>query len=266
VTASTQGLRGFGEPRLRAIDWGHPEWWVVPIVGAAWLGLAVATLLRSAPGGPAAGGGYTTLFVCPIVGPGTIAPDGYATLAFSVLASVAMVVAMMGLLVLPLLHHVGLTGVWARRRRGPAFVIAGFVLTWLPVVWVLDLGISLVAGAAGALVAVGLAVAVAVVWQVTPRKARAIRACRRSQPLAPRGRRADLACLRFGSLIGRSCVVECSGFMLVAAAAGHGLLAMAALAIVQLHERTARRPRPLPGVLASLAVGGVAAIGIVLGG
>lgn len=241
--------------RTRGVDWDHPEWWVVPIVGAAWIVLAVSALPRSAPVGVPEGGLYA-LFVCPILSPGSLAPDG-GVFVFAGLGSAVMVLAMMGALVLPALHHVGLTGVWARRHRGPALVVGGFLATWLPVVWLLDLAVGTVAATAGSAVAVMLAVAAAVAWQLTPAKARAVRRCGQMIPIPPRGWRADVGCLRLGSQIGGSCVVACGGFMLVAAAAGHGVIAMAALAVVQLHERAARRQRPLPGVVVALAVGAI---------
>jgi hypothetical protein len=136
--------------------------------------------------------------------------------------------------------------------------LVGYAATWLLAVWVLDLAIGAVAAAVGWLLAIALAVGVGAAWQLSPRKWRAIRQCSRTVPLAPRGWRADRDCLHLGLLTARACVVACGGLMLVAAAAGHGVLAIAALAAVQLRERVARRPDPRPGVLAIAAVGALA--------
>jgi hypothetical protein len=249
------------QARSRILVWRHPEWWVVPLVGLSWLLLIAASTWRPASPGVVDTGGYATLFVCPIVGPNPTAPLISNVLAG--LGSGVMVVAMMGVSVLPALHHVGVTGLWSRRWRGPSLVLAGFVATWLPVVWVLDVGVWAVASAAGSLVAIGLAVTLGAAWQLTERKARAVRSCGRMIPIAARGWRADIACLRQGALIARSCEGACAGFMLVAAAAGHGVIAMATFAAIQWYERSSRRQRPLIGMAAALAVGAIAVGGSV---
>jgi hypothetical protein len=264
VTALVGRLERTGGPSLRAIDRRHPEWWALPVVAAAWIGLVGAALVRSVPGGPAAGGGYTTLFVCPLVGPSG-SGDGLGAALGAGLGTVAMVVAMMGIILVPVLHHVGHSGLWPRRRRGPALVFAAFIATWLPVVWLMDLAVAGVATWVGPLVAVSVAVVLAVTWQVLPWKARALRRCARLVPIAPRGWRADVGCLRLGVVAGRSCVIACAGSMLVVAAAGHGPLAMALLAVAQLQDRRERRPRAFPGVLAVLVVGTGAILATALG-
>jgi predicted metal-binding membrane protein len=243
VTVLAGRLVRTGGPSLRAIDRRHPEWWVPPLVAAAWIGLVGAALVRSVPGGPADGGGYATLFVCPLVGPSS-GGDGLGAALGAGLGSIAMIVAMMGILVVPVLHHVGHSGLWARRRRGPALVFAAFIATWLPVVLMIDLAVA------------GL---------VLPWKRRALRRCTRLVPIVPRGWRADVGCLRLGVVAGQSCVLACAGSMLVVAAAGHGPLAMAILAVAQLRDRRDRRARALPGALAVLVVGTGALLATALG-
>jgi hypothetical protein len=243
VTVLAGRLERTGGPSLRAIDRRHPEWWVLPLVAAAWIGLVGAALVRSVPGGPADGGAYATLFVCPLVGPSS-GGDGLGAALGAGLGSIAMIVAMMGILVVPVLHHVGHSGLWARRRRGPALVFAAFIATWLPVVLMIDLAVA------------GL---------VLPWKRRALRRCTRLVPIVPRGWRADVGCLRLGVVAGQSCVLACAGSMLVVAAAGHGPLAMAILAVAQLRDRRERRARALPGALAVLVVGTGALLATALG-
>lgn len=243
MTVLAGRLERTGGPSLRAIDRRHPEWWVLPLVAAAWIGLVGAALVRSVPGGPADGGGYATLFVCPLVGPSS-GGDGLGAALGAGLGSIAMIVAMMGILVVPVLHHVGHSGLWARRRRGPALVFAAFIATWLPVVLMIDLAVA------------GL---------VLPWKRRALRRCTRLVPIVPRGWRADVGCLRLGVVAGQSCVLACAGSMLVVAAAGHGPLAMAILAVAQLRDRRDRRARALPGALAVLVVGTGALLATALG-
>jgi hypothetical protein len=172
-----------------------------------------------------------------------------------------MVVAMMAGLLVPAMHHVGLTGRWDRRRRGPALVLASYVTVWVIVVTGLDLLVATVAVFTGPAIAAALAVAVAGAWQVAPRRWRAIGRCARTVPLASRGRRADADCLRFGLLIARPCVVSCAGYMLLVAATGHSLLFMAVFAVVSLRERIALRKRPAVGLLATA----LAAVVIVAG-
>jgi hypothetical protein len=264
VTVLAGRLERTGGPSLRAIDRRHPEWWVLPLVAAAWIGLVGAALVRSVPGGPADGGGYATLFVCPLVGPSS-GGDGLGAALGAGLGSIAMIVAMMGILVVPVLHHVGHSGLWARRRRGPALVFAAFIATWLPVVLMIDLAVAGLATVVGPLAAISAAVALAVSWQVLPWKRRALRRCTRLVPIVPRGWRADVGCLRLGVVAGQSCVLACAGSMLVVAAAGHGPLAMAILAVAQLRDRRDRRARALPGALAVLVVGTGALLATALG-
>ncbi len=246
--------------RARQIDWQHPEWWIVPVVGAAWLALvALAVAGAAAPGG-APGPAYGPLLVCPIVPAIGGSGGGFGALLASVGEAGLMVVAMMGPLLVPTLHRVGLASLWARRRRGPALVFAGFVTTWLPVVVLFDATVTLGAGALGSVAAIAVATALAVAWQVTAWKWRALRRCARPTPIPTAGWRADVGSLRRGFAVGRSCIGACGGFMLVAAAAGHGIVALALLAAVQLWERMARRPGPWPGGLAVVGVGALAAV------
>ena len=83
----------------------------------------------------------------------------------------------------------------------------------------------------------GCGFAIAAVWQLAPIRLRALRACHRSVPLAPRGWRADADCLRFGWLTGGQCVLSCWALMLACVLAGHTLLAMVGVAAIGVAER-----------------------------
>lgn len=255
MTAAARFLRVGREPSLRIATWRHPEWWLVPIMGTAWLGLAAAALLRARAGSPSSG--YATMFVCPIGPQPAVGFEPAGAAAIGLLAGVAMVVAMMSPLVLPALHHAGASGLWARRQRGPALVLAGFLATWVPVIWAMDLALPIVARTVGPVAAIVPTVALAAIWQQSAWRSRALRSCARTVPLPPRGRRADAACLAYGVVVGRSCVLSCIGLMAVVAVTGHGLVAMGAVAVVQLRERQARERgrRWLPGLVVVLALG-----------
>jgi predicted metal-binding membrane protein len=77
----------------------------------------------------------------------------------------------------------------------------------------------------------------AAAWQLTPWKRRALFACRRTVPLPPLGRKADLACLRYGAQQGRRCILSCWPIMVVMAVAGHvhllGMVVLAGLVVVE---------------------------------
>jgi hypothetical protein len=254
VTASAARLAITWVARARWIDLAHPEWWLVPSVGAAWSALAVLAVARASSAGDGAGRLGALAFVCPIPASSEADGIGVGGALAGLGESAVMVVAMMGLLVLPTLHHVGLTGLRSRRRRGPALTLAGFVAVWLPVVVAIDGAVRVVAGTAGAIVAVGLAVGAALAWQRSAPRWRAVRRCGRVVPIAARGWRADVGCVRQGAIVGGSCIVACAGYMAVAAAAGHGIVAMTGLAATQLWERVGRRRRPLPGALIAVGV------------
>jgi len=232
----------------RGLDWNHPEWWVAPLVGLAWVVVVTAAAAKVIAGASAVGRPVSTLFVCPIVA-GATAGGGAAWLT-DLVGRTVMAIATMAWLLVPTLHHVGRTGLWARRRRGPALVLAAYVAVWVIVVTGLDLVVGTVASVTGPAIAATLAVGVAATWQAAPRRWRAIGRCARTVPLASRGWRADRDCLRFGVMIGRTCVVSCSGYMLLATAAGHSLLAMVVFAVVPLRERVVRPRRPAIGLLA----------------
>jgi predicted metal-binding membrane protein len=162
----------------------HPQWWVVGGSAAAWIALALT--------GPHAGHH-----------------------AMSVAAWSLMCVAMMTPLTLPAVRHLYRNSIRVRRRRAVGLFLLAYHGIWTA-------GGALLLGSAAGLqlhmlaprwIAVSL-LSAAAVWQLTRAKSRALRACRKTIPLPPQGRRADAACLRFGAQQGWRCVV--SGWPLMA--------------------------------------------------
>lgn len=156
----------------------------------------------------------------------------------------AMSAAMMLPAALPALAHVGVNSL--RRRRGRAMALfagvylgvwlafGGLVLALSPLWTRLDEGLLLAA-----------VLAVAAAWQLTRWKLVALRACHRTVPLPPYGRRADAAVVRFGVRNGSACVGSCWAMMLATgvATAGAMLPAMAVLTALVTVEKLADRPR-----------------------
>ena len=143
---------------LRQLEWNHPEWWVGPLVGLAWVVLVATAAVKALDGPSAAGQPLSVWFVCPIVA-GDAASSGMGPLVVDLVSRTLMVVAMMGWLLVPTLHHVGLTGTWARRRRGPALVLAAYVAVWVAVTTGLDVLVGTTAATMGPVIAAALAIA-----------------------------------------------------------------------------------------------------------
>jgi predicted metal-binding membrane protein len=142
-----------------------------------------------------------------------------------------MTMAMMVPAALPAIGYVALNSLVPRRGRAMALATAAYVAVWLPFgAAALALRHAAVDGAGvppAALVAATAVVAVA--WQASRAKRRAVLACGTTVPLPPRGARADLACLRFGLRHGERCLRSCWAVMLVMAAAGPGALGLMAV-------------------------------------
>lgn len=196
-----------------ALEW-RPEWPIAAIVGLAWV---AACVVYAATGGDHRGTGAAA------------ALGGWALMA----------IAMMGPMALPAVRHVALNSLRARRLRAMALYFAVFTGVWLA------FGIVALAAERVATQMLGIdsrvllasALALAVAWQLTRTKRRAIYACTRTVALPPLGRRADAACARFALKQGRRSVVSCWALMLVMTAVGHMNLAwMAALTAFILFE------------------------------
>ncbi|HEU5151755.1 MAG TPA: DUF2182 domain-containing protein [Iamia sp.] len=208
---------------------------VLVVVGAAWLVLVLAPLTTGPSG---AGQGVHHHHHAGASGAGGPAP----TVDLRLLA--VMVVAMMGpLLVEPLRHVTRRTFPRLRARRAAA-VVVGYLGPWL----VASVGLALVAdGAATALGragAVAAALVLAVVWHGTPAHQACLNRTHRHGALAARAHRGDGAAVAAAAGHAGWCIATCGPVMLVAMAAGHGVLAMAGATLWMVAERAepARRP------------------------
>jgi predicted metal-binding membrane protein len=157
-----------------------------------------------------------------------------------------MIVAMMLPLVIAPLRHVRDRGFARRRRRAMVLFLAGYGAVWM------SAGVGLQTIALGArwlapapLAGLGLAVAVALLWQISPAKQRCLNRCHRQPPLAAFGTAADRGAFGFGLAHGSSCVGACWALMLLSmlVEGGH-FLAMIAVALFLFAERL-ERPAPL---------------------
>jgi predicted metal-binding membrane protein len=224
--ATTRAAHGVVPLRLRRIGWRHPEWWVILIAAAAW-----ALILRHA----------THAHTVPSVG-------------HTIIATAVMVAAMMLPLTLANVRHVALSSLWRRRHRAMAAFLVGYLCCWAVVQTVIQGTLGFLAPLLGWTLVAGLVMVMAVSWEISPGRRRRLRRCGLTVPLAPRGWRADTACVRYGVITGLSCVTTCWALMAAVAAFSHSVLVMAVVFGVQISDRYQRRPSP---ILTSLAILGV---------
>jgi predicted metal-binding membrane protein len=228
--------------RLQRLGWRHPEWLAALVAGWAWM-----TLMA-------------------LHGPNLLDERALARdqIGHELGGWLVMAVAMMVPSTLPEVHHVAFNSLWHRRQWAMAVFVGSYLAVWalfgLVALPIAAGARALVPGGGDADFLVAAVLMVAAAWELTPVKRRALRACHLTIPLPPLGRKADIACARFGLRHGRSCVVGCWAVMLAMAAAGHGsLLLMALLTTIVLAEKVAvqgtRFVRP-----AALALLGAAAV------
>jgi len=170
-----------------------------------------------------------------------------------------MAVAMMVPAATPAVQHVAGKSLYWRRRRAVLEFLAVFVGIWA-LFSALALGTLSYWGALDLPYALVAALALAALWQLTPLKREAMRACHRSRPLPPRGWRASAGVADFALHNGGACLASCWAMMLAATAAGPGrLLWMGAATGVMTAEKLAVTPeraaRRVAALLAATAVG-----------
>jgi len=156
---------------------------------------------------------------------------------------------MLGAMMSPLLAHdlacVRRQSLAARRGRATALFVLGYLTPWMGALFCLSalsglLARSLRSDLAGLAFTLGLGL----VWQGTPMKAMALRACHRTPALPTFGARAELASFTYGLTSAAWCVAACWLWMLAPLtwAAGHLWLMLGAFAVM-LGERYARPPQ-----------------------
>ena len=156
-----------------------------------------------------------------------------------------MLVAMMAPLLIPSIQYVRQRSFKHRRARAVALFVAGYGASWMAagaVVLAIETTVKLLVPMSF-LPAAGVAL-IAVVWQFSPIKQRALNRCHLHTELAAFGATADLAVLRFGLTHGVWCVVSCWALMLFPMLLPSGRLA--AMAVVAFLVFSERLDRPMP--------------------
>lgn len=225
--------------RLHGISARHPEWWMMLLAAAAWAFLIVRS--RS----PASHGG---------AGPGAHA---------AVLGG--MVVGMMLPLTAGRVRELARSTTAPFRHRAAAAFVSGYLAVWMLAMFAIDAAWRLALSAAGWMVAAGIVIAAAVLWEVAPAKWRQWHGG--SQGARPHvhgsavGTRMDAGGAGSGAAAGASCVASCWAQMAACVAFAHSLPIMAAFFLVQLHGRYRRPASP---ALAALAILGVCLVSLAL--
>ncbi len=205
----------------RRFTWDHPEWWSLGFSLLAWV-----VILE----------GFQT-------GAGSNPHQHHHAAATSLTGDMLhwmlMVVAMMLPLVADSVRNTAAMSLWSRRHRAIAGFLLGYLSVWLMVGAVISLVVFTLTARRYFNPATALAISfcAALLWQGVSYKKRALRACHRTMPLAPNGLRADVDCLRYGWMIGGSCLLSCWAMMALCAVSGHSLGIMLFVTFVGLAER-----------------------------
>jgi predicted metal-binding membrane protein len=156
-----------------------------------------------------------------------------------------MVAAMMLPLVITSLRHVCDRSFARRRARATLLFLLGYVLMWMTAGFVLQVMAFAARWAVpGLLLCLGVVVAIAILWQVSPAKQSCLNRCHRRPHLAAFDLAADRDAFSFGLMNGASCVGSCWALMLtVVASQGHAL-GMVAVTLFAFGERL-EGPAPL---------------------
>lgn len=155
---------------------------------------------------------------------------------------VLMTVAMMLPLALLPLSHVRARSFVRRRTRSMLLFVLGFIAIWMVVGVILAMAAWLLRWAVpAAFTSIGLAVAFALAWQVSPAKQWCLNRCHQRPPLTAFGLAADLDAFCFGVKNGAACAGACWALMLPMLLIGQGqLVAMIAVALFGLAESLER--------------------------
>ena len=153
--------------------------------------------------------------------------------------SAVMIAAMMPPLIIAPLRHVRDRSFARQRARATILFTAGYGVVWMIVVVVLQLIAVAARWAAPApLLCFGLAVATAILWQVSPTKQWCLNRCHRRPHLAPFGAAADRDAFDFGLTNGASCAGSCWALMLLTLLISQGqILGMIAVTLFVFAER-----------------------------
>lgn len=223
----------------------HPQWWLYPVAGLGWMWLLAAPLLAPDP----MGGHGSALTGAPATAFGT------GQVVSHVAAMLAMIAAMTPLIE-PNVRYAALRSPRRIRLRVTRDVVAGWAAVWLAAATAITMATVLLIYLLGDVTAVVVAAAVAVGWQYSNSKQRSLVRCSRVFA-PPLGRDAGPATRRFGSTLGRDCLLSCWPLMALMVALHHFWPVVAALLALTWYERH-RRPHHDPGT--SLVVAGIVAV------
>jgi predicted metal-binding membrane protein len=260
------GLRGIGR---------RPTLWVELGVALTWIALAVASAEIPAAGGSSGGSGWPSgsMWLCRMpgmagvapslgggLGPGVSAPHMTSLIAGLPMWAL-MAVAMMLPTAMPAVRHVAVNSIYWRRRRAVLEFLVVYLGLWV-IFSAVALGVVVPLAPASPALVLPLLLAVAALWQWTPLKRRALRACHRPQTLPPHGWRATVGVARFGLGNGGACLASCWAMMLAMAAVSSArLIWMAALTAViaaeKLNLKPGRAARRIGVLLAAAAIASV---------
>jgi predicted metal-binding membrane protein len=193
----------------RAVRW--PDAWLIglgAIILIAWVMLAL-------------GGSLVSLAVICSAGAAPLSASLDLALIFNSPMRLAgswglMVVAMMLPLAVAPLRHVRARTFTRRRERSTLAFIAGFIAIWMAAGVVLQTVALLLRWAAlpAPQASIWLAIALALVWQISPTKQWFLNRCHQRPPLAAFGLAADRDALLFGLRNGAACAGACWALML----------------------------------------------------
>jgi predicted metal-binding membrane protein len=195
------------------------------------------------------GSGLTLPALCSAGAPGTVPFD--LALALNSPAKLAgewalMVAAMMSPVVTEPLRHVRQRSFAKRRPRAMALFLVAYAAVWMVAGGALQaLALALRWIGPGPAVSLGLAAAVATVWQISPCKQWCLNRCHRQPSLAAFGAAADRDALDFGLTNGMACVGACWAMMLLPLFAGDGHLAAMLLVAFFIFAERLEDPAPL---------------------
>jgi predicted metal-binding membrane protein len=187
------------------ISWRAPEWICAVAVIAAWSGITIGALRPEAPVGHV---GHLHLGSDP-------------NPALITIRDLYCVVGMMVPLVLPNLRQVAFANLWDRRYRGMVVFLAGYLAVWILATILINVLVEITQTTGGWGATLALVGVLAITWQLTDKRRKAVRGCHLMLPLAPSGWRADRDCLALGVTVGSSCTASCWALMALVVAGGH---------------------------------------------
>lgn len=233
--------------RLRRFFWMRPEWWIIILVLMAWAAIIPHAVSFGNKFSYSQNTSHTQtdidsahhahselMFDSQIL---NVQTHNDITFAGEFFNWCFMILAMMVPLMLESIRRIAFQSFRYRRHRSMLFSLIGYLLPWialgLAAAWLRTfIQNSLVAS---------LFFVMAAIWLLLALRKRFLMFCHKTMPIAPSGWKADRDCLRFGLIIGTSCVATCGFLMLGCAFTNHSLVAMVGSAALGIWERNSFR-------------------------